>query len=453
MLPLNKKNQVSAASGRISRVGHYGLMPLELYKLLPATTTTTSTSSTSTTSTSSTSTSSTTHTTTTSTSTSTTSTSTTTVISAGTTRVQAENWNGASGAAIETTSDTGGGYNVGNLAAAGRYVEYLVYPNVSGARTFSFRIAAQDPGGVLTVTEGGTTLATVTVPQTGGYQTWQTITTSFSLTAGPHLLRFTVGATPWNINWFEYNCHAQMVPKEVTIDANIHGFYEFLPDDYYNTGGNYPLIIHLHGVDEEGSSPTQLTSIISQSIPKSLSNGMTNAFTVGSTTYKFIVLAPQMAAWHAGGTDVSEVQDMINYALANYRVDANRIYVVGYSMGAGETMDYVGAAGKAVNIAAAISMATAAPDNTTGATNIAAANLPMLFFHNSADPRVDSTQSTAWKNDINSHSPTPLAVLTMYSDTVHDCWTRTVNPAFAQNYPGVGTVNIYQWLLSYARNL
>jgi hypothetical protein len=48
----------------------------------------------------------------------------------------------------------------------------------------------------------------MTVPATGGYQTWQTVTkTDVALTAGTHVLKFVVDYGPqsnasWNFNWF-----------------------------------------------------------------------------------------------------------------------------------------------------------------------------------------------------------------------------------------------------------
>jgi len=51
----------------------------------------------------------------------------------------------------------------------------------------------------------GTVITTMSVPSTGTYQTWQTISTTVSLTAGQQTLRIYTSASPagWNLNWWE----------------------------------------------------------------------------------------------------------------------------------------------------------------------------------------------------------------------------------------------------------
>jgi endoglucanase len=51
----------------------------------------------------------------------------------------------------------------------------------------------------------GNVLATVTVPNTGGFQTWQTVSASVALSAGQQTIRvYTSNAYGgWNLNWLE----------------------------------------------------------------------------------------------------------------------------------------------------------------------------------------------------------------------------------------------------------
>src|SRR5206468_4713338 len=52
----------------------------------------------------------------------------------------------------------------------------------------------------------GAVLATVNVPNTGGWQTYQTVSAQVNLTAGLQTLRLqSVAVTSWNINWWELN--------------------------------------------------------------------------------------------------------------------------------------------------------------------------------------------------------------------------------------------------------
>jgi hypothetical protein len=107
---------------------------------------------------------------------------------------------------IEGTSDAGGGYNVG-WANAGEWLNYTV--GVASARTYtiSFRIASTASGGTFHVEAGGVNVTGVlTVPNTGGWQVWTTITKTITLSAGTQLLRLVVdgagsNGTVGNFNW------------------------------------------------------------------------------------------------------------------------------------------------------------------------------------------------------------------------------------------------------------
>jgi hypothetical protein len=67
-----------------------------------------------------------------------------------------------------------------------------------------FRVASQWSGGQFQVKKGTTVLATVNVPNTGGWQTWTTISTTVTLTAGVQTVRLqSMNTSSWNINWLE----------------------------------------------------------------------------------------------------------------------------------------------------------------------------------------------------------------------------------------------------------
>jgi endoglucanase len=69
----------------------------------------------------------------------------------------------------------------------------------------NFRIATPNNGAQFQVKNAsGTVLATVNVPNTGAYQTWQTTSATVLLPAGTQTIRLQSSATPpWNINWLE----------------------------------------------------------------------------------------------------------------------------------------------------------------------------------------------------------------------------------------------------------
>jgi endoglucanase len=118
--------------------------------------------------------------------------------------VEAENWTTKTNAPQnETTTDVGGGQDVGYIGAG----DWMNYNNVNvaaaGTYTMSFRVASPNGGQLQVKNSSGTVLATVSVPATGGWQTWQTVTASVSLAAGSQTIQIYAASNGWNFNWFE----------------------------------------------------------------------------------------------------------------------------------------------------------------------------------------------------------------------------------------------------------
>src|SRR5688500_145765 len=82
------------------------------------------------------------------------------------------------------------------------------------------------------------------------------------------------------------------------IDANINGFWQYLPRDYQSElNRKYPLLIFIHGSGESSSTPNQaaLDKLLVNGIPKLIHTGnFPETITVGSTAYRFIVISPQI---------------------------------------------------------------------------------------------------------------------------------------------------------------
>ena len=107
---------------------------------------------------------------------------------------------------IQATTDTGGGYNVGWLNN-GEWLEYTVNPqDPSAIYSISVRVAAPSAGGQLRMRLNGTVLGTVSVPATGGWQNWQTVTLPnipIQGGIGSQPLQLEVLNDGFNINWVE----------------------------------------------------------------------------------------------------------------------------------------------------------------------------------------------------------------------------------------------------------
>ncbi len=128
-------------------------------------------------------------------------------ISSGVT--EAENFSSQQG--IQTEACSEGGSNVGYIENG----DYTQYDNVNfgtGKTKIDFRVASNTNGGKLEVFldgQNGTSLGNLTIPGTGGWQNWITMTLDIPLTSESHslLLKFTGGSGYlFNINWFKiYN--------------------------------------------------------------------------------------------------------------------------------------------------------------------------------------------------------------------------------------------------------
>ncbi|MDO8587570.1 MAG: carbohydrate-binding protein [Armatimonadota bacterium] len=103
---------------------------------------------------------------------------------------------------IESCSE--GGYDVGWIDT-GEWLEYTVNVTSAGTYDVRLRVAAPNAGGSFHVLMNGRNVTGVTsVPNTGGWQTWTTVTVSgVSLSAGQQTLSVYVDSGGWNLNYVE----------------------------------------------------------------------------------------------------------------------------------------------------------------------------------------------------------------------------------------------------------
>jgi len=94
------------------------------------------------------------------------------------------------GVDIETTLDPGGGYDVG-WVLAGEWLKYTVNVNAAGRYALSVRVASLGSGGTFHVEFGGVDkTGPVVIPDTGGWQNWQSLlVTNVLLDAGRQAMR------------------------------------------------------------------------------------------------------------------------------------------------------------------------------------------------------------------------------------------------------------------------
>ena len=110
------------------------------------------------------------------------------------------------GVDLETTADTGGGYDLG-WTSGGQWVRYTVNVATAGEYTVSFRVAA--PSAVqdafhISSSSGADLSGPINIPTTGGWQDWTTVTANVTLSAGQQVLTFAQDNGGWNINYASF---------------------------------------------------------------------------------------------------------------------------------------------------------------------------------------------------------------------------------------------------------
>lgn len=98
------------------------------------------------------------------------------------------------------TNTTGyGDINVSTASAA--QIESWFRQFATQGLWLEYRVASPT-GGTVILGRDGVDLATTAVPNTAGYQNWQTVSTTVSLQAGTQFLTVYVQAGGWNFNWW-----------------------------------------------------------------------------------------------------------------------------------------------------------------------------------------------------------------------------------------------------------
>lgn len=110
------------------------------------------------------------------------------------------------------------------------------------------------------------------------------------------------------------------------------------PSDYAaNPTKRYPLIVGLAGNGEMGTS---LSVLFNQGIPKRVKGGKpTYQVMAPGDTARFLYVCPLSPVSTAMGLP-NNLNAVIDYMVANYRVDTNKIMVTGYSQGANDALRY-----------------------------------------------------------------------------------------------------------------
>ena len=124
-------------------------------------------------------------------------------------KIEAEAFSVNQGLQLETTTDVGGGQNVG-FTNVGDYLEYKVRVTKSAKYWMEVRVASGGTAGKIEVQQLNSygavvNSSTLNIPITGGWQVWKTIATPIDLNAGICVLRIKILQTEFNMNWYKFS--------------------------------------------------------------------------------------------------------------------------------------------------------------------------------------------------------------------------------------------------------
>jgi hypothetical protein len=154
---------------------------------------------------------------------------------------------------VDIEAASGGGYNLG-WVNAGEWLAYTVNVATTGAYTVEFRVASLGPGGTFHLEMNGTDVTgAIRVPDTGDWQTWQTVTKTVSLTAGVQVARLVMDTTGLyavgNFDWMRFTFGAStpfsgtpiLLPGTIEAEDFDNGGpgVAYVDDSPGNSGGAY----------------------------------------------------------------------------------------------------------------------------------------------------------------------------------------------------------------------
>ena len=217
--------------------------------------------------------------------------------------------------------------------------------------------------------------------------------------------------------------HAEDNPGEQTsaqLNARVQvrlGYLLYLPRDY-DKEKSWPLMLFLHGAGERGDD---LELVKKHGPPKLIAAGK---------DFPFIVVSPQCpkGRWW----EPMELVALLDEISGKYKVDPDRIYVTGLSMG--------GFGSWRLAAYAPERLAAIAPICGGGETYWTKefAHLPVWAFHGAKDTGVPLERSQAMVDALKKSGGEPR--FTIYPDAGHDSWSAAYDDP-----------ELYKWLLAQKR--
>lgn len=143
------------------------------------------------------------------------------------------------GVKTETVGDSlGGGLNIGHFETD-RWVEYNILATQSATYTADFRLASLVGDVQFEIRIDDEAVGTVTVPNTGGWQDYQTVRLDVDIPSGESVLRLHSLDNQWNLNWVEFNLSdSQSADSDDTGADDSNGMQSNPVSMAYSFGGS-----------------------------------------------------------------------------------------------------------------------------------------------------------------------------------------------------------------------
>lgn len=223
--------------------------------------------------------------------------------------------------------------------------------------------------------------------------------------------------------------HSYVAPEESPLklvygESEYYNYVLYLPEGYDpdDTEKTWPVIYFFHGIGEIGEDLNQL---LSYGVLRYLNNG---------GKLDAIVIAPQCPTGSHWADDDREVEKLVQFVpemTQKYRIDTDRMYLTGLSMGGRCTW----------KLALAMPDTFAAIAVVCGRTNTyefeTIQNMPIWMFHGAQDATVSFNNITKNILPVLNETGHRYYKLTVYPTKGHDIWNTVYDRA-----------DVYDWLLS-----
>ena len=176
-------------------------------------------------------------------------------------RIEAENFHEMSGSEIRVAQDATNGTKLGG-GNTGAYSEYnLVIPD-STLYSIEMRVATASNAAEYSLMLDGEELIRTKVPNTGGWETWKTISHEIELPAGEHTFKLYIHKGWFGLNWFNF-IDLSTVGLENRTDYRV-GIYPNPVKDILHIENNKPGTVSI--IDMKGNEVYKNIKVTSHQI-------------------------------------------------------------------------------------------------------------------------------------------------------------------------------------------